>query len=958
MQTTTRTNQNSLQIIESDKMVFSKTAMLGLSAYDQMLFEKYGQGPVAEPEFKTIHQAIEYFVQTQPLEMAVEHFDEKITYEELNLQADRLALLLTQYGVRSGDHVALFIERSIPMIVGLLATLKIGAAYVPQDARLAPENQLKHVLKTTQTRVVLTLSKLKNKIPMTESLQMICVDEFMKSDFSVMQRRLQSPTAVNPEQACFVLFTSGTTGLPNGVQVTHKNLCNILLTEPGSMHMRPGLKVSQILNIAFDMAAWEILGCLSHGATLVIRGSDIQKTVSEVDIVIATPSILSQVDISKCQKVKAVAVAGEPCPRALADLWSRKSFFYNSCGPTEVTIVNTMQLHQPLAEKLTIGKPTPNNTVYILDENLNACAIGTVGEMWAGGDCVSAGYVGNDQLNFERYKPDPFLGGDRKMFRTRDLGRWTENGELEHLGRTDDQVKIRGFRVELDSVSTVLESIQGCTQAVTLKLNDRHLVSFVTPKNIDSEVAKQAVAKALPYYCTPGLVIALDELPLTNRGKIDKRSLTAMAVAEEEKNKNTQDLEAHLKTELPPKKNIFTQLMKHPLMMPYNRLAVGMLLINLIIFFKIGATLTLNQVADLVLVNFAIANLIRQEHVINFLFKIATSAPVNWPLKIRWSLAKVYHFGGINVGTFFSGNLWFLYAVIKRYQSQAGIGLLTLMITHMLILLSMMVMALPQIRSRYHNQFEIVARFGTWSSLYLFLAQELIYSKNLIHLFILAIVTFAVALPWLRLKKIKVDITTPSNHVALAKFNYGVTPFAGSSTDLSIDPLFEWHSFANIPYPNDPGFRLTISRAGDWTARLIDQKPKFIYVKGVPAAGVGNIEKLFKRVVFVATGSGIGPCLPHLLAQKVPSQLVWSTKNPRKTYGDEMVSEILQTHPDSIIWDTDQKGKPDMVKLAYKAYQDFNAEAVICIANKKLTWQVVQELESRGIPAFGAIWDS
>ncbi|MEZ4664800.1 MAG: AMP-binding protein [Caldilineaceae bacterium] len=176
---------------------------------------------------------------------------------------------------------------------------------------------------------------------------------------------------------------------------------------------------------------------------------------------------MSTVDADQCRNVKVVAVAGEPCPRPLADKWSQFCTFYNSCGPTETTIVNTMQPYTPASERLTIGKPTPNNTVYVLDENLQPLPIGEIGEMWAGGDCVTAGYLHNPQLTCERYAPDPFLGGGRMMFRTRDLGRWTPDGDLEHFGRTDDQVKIRGFRVELDSVSAALESVPNCKRAVT-----------------------------------------------------------------------------------------------------------------------------------------------------------------------------------------------------------------------------------------------------------------------------------------------------------------------------------------------------------------------------------------------------------------------------------------------------------------------------------------------------------
>jgi acyl-CoA synthetase (AMP-forming)/AMP-acid ligase II len=189
-------------------------------------------------------------------------------------------------------------------------------------------------------------------------------------------------------------------------------------------------------------------------------------------------------------------------------------------------------------EILTIGKPTPNNTVYVLDEERNPCPIGEVGEMWAGGACVSAGYINNPSLNEERYAPDPFLGNGHRMFRTRDLGRWTPDGELEHLGRTDDQVKIRGFRVELDSVSAVLESVPSCSQAVTLKLDSRSLVAFVSPRTVDVDLARETVASTLPYYCTPALMVAMDEFPMTSRGKVDKKRLMGIAVAQQEDQKD------------------------------------------------------------------------------------------------------------------------------------------------------------------------------------------------------------------------------------------------------------------------------------------------------------------------------------------------------------------------------------------------------------------------------------
>ncbi|PAU60542.1 amino acid adenylation domain-containing protein [Pseudomonas sp. PICF141] len=501
-----------------------------LSSDAQQAWQRFGRGPTVRPDFPLIHHAIEAQAAANPRGIAAHHLEETISYGELNRQANRLAAVLRQKGVSPGDHVALFVERSIPMLVGILAVLKVGAAYIPQHVGITPAAQLRHIMEVASTRVVLTLSSLESRIPLASQQLCICLDEFMKLESTAADDLNEGYSlTATPDPQCFVLFTSGTTGLPNGVRVTQRNVCNILLTAPGNLGLRPGLKVGQILNIAFDMAAWEILGCLAHGATLMIRGKDIGQTAEQCDVLIATPSILGTLDPLRCQQIKVVALAGEPCPQPLADRWSSFCTFYNACGPTETTIINTLQ-HYRGAGALTIGKPTPNNTVYVLDEAGQLCNVGEQGEMWAGGDCVTAGYLGNPALTAERYRPDPFLGQGRMMFRTRDLGRWTANGELEHLGRVDDQVKVRGFRVELDAVSAALESTDHCERAVTLKLDSRHLVAFVYPLATDIDAARRRCEERLAYYCVPSLILAVEHIPLTSRGKVDKRLLLEWAM--------------------------------------------------------------------------------------------------------------------------------------------------------------------------------------------------------------------------------------------------------------------------------------------------------------------------------------------------------------------------------------------------------------------------------------------
>ncbi|HET8640974.1 MAG TPA: hypothetical protein VFM37_03495 [Pseudonocardiaceae bacterium] len=411
---------------------------------------------------------------------------------------------------------------------------------------------------------------------------------------------------------------------------------------------------------------------------------------------------------------------------------------------------------------------------------------------------------------------------------------------------------------------------------------------------------------------------------------------------------------------LPPPIPLVRRVFKHPKLMHHNRLAALVLLANAVVL--LAGTM---HPADAALANFALAILIRQQYVINLLFRLATAAPTSWPLKIRWTLAKVYHFGGLHIGGALAGSLWFLGFTASLTISGGPGALLAVSYALVALLVLITAAAVPRFRARFHDRFERVHRFGGWTALGLFWAHTVLFVQaqgvtvlRAPSVWVLAVITFSVALPWLRLRRVAVRIERPSPHVALARFDHGVTPFAGSSTAISRRPLLEWHSFANVPAPGESGFRLTISRAGDWTGSFIDDAPRHVWVKGITTAGVANIETLFTKVIYVATGSGIGPVLPHLLAAQVPSRLVWVTRDPRATYGDALVDEILAVQPLATIWDTGKHGKPDMVAMAHNAYAEFGAEAVICISNKRLTWQVVHGLERRGIPAYGAIWDS
>ena len=288
------------------------------------------------------------------------------------------------------------------------------------------------------------------------------------------------------------------------------------------------------------------------------------------------------------------------------------------------------------------------------------------------------------------------------------------------------------------------------------------------------------------------------------------------------------------------------------------------------------------------------------------------------------------------------------------------------------LMLMVTVCATSPVRTRAHNVFEQSHRWGGWTAIVLFWALTVhlaLHGRGDAsalgaiasdwHVWVLAVLTASVAWPWLRLRRVPVTVERPSAHVAIVHLDYGVRPAYSSAVGISLSPLREWHAFATVTAPGQTGYRLLISRAGDWTGRFIDDPPSHVWVRGVPvAAPMAKVAIMYERVVYVVTGSGIGPCLGQILANRVPSRLVWSTRDPRRTYGDALVDEVEAVQPDAVIWDTTKHGKPDLLELTLEAYEDFDAEAVFVVSNKPTTLRLVHELERRGIPAFGPIWDS
>jgi hypothetical protein len=405
--------------------------------------------------------------------------------------------------------------------------------------------------------------------------------------------------------------------------------------------------------------------------------------------------------------------------------------------------------------------------------------------------------------------------------------------------------------------------------------------------------------------------------------------------------------------------------LKHPRLMPYHRLIVGVLLINVALLashlddWRIHDGSALAGMAPLMLVNFAAAVLIRQQTVLNVLFGLAGRGSRTWPLGLRWGVSKVHHVGGIHAGAALAGTGWLAAFATVATMTPADTTTLALAWSVVALLVLVCACAAPPVRARAHNVFETSHRFAGWTSIAVFWALMLHLAAPAWQLGVLALLTASIASPWMRLRRVPIRVERPSSHAAIVHLDYGVTPAFASAVGISRSPLCEWHAFATVSTPGRPGYRLLISRAGDWTGRFIDDPPSHVWVRGIPvSAPMAKVALLYERVVYVVTGSGIGPALGQILAARVPARLVWSTRDPRATYGDALVDEVEAAQPDAVIWDTTRHGKPDLARLALQTYREMRAEAVFVVSNKPATLRLVHTFERRGIPAFGPIWDS
>lgn len=509
------------------------------------------------PNKQKIHQLFEEQSEKVPEKIAITYGTQQLSYRELNARANQLAHHIKGLGVGSNVPVAVAMDRSLDMVITLLAILKAGGVYVPLDLDY-PEERLDYILKDTRARVLLTTSNFAKHFCSFEG-NVLSLDEERERISCNPPDNLQQ--IISSHDLVYIIYTSGTTGKPKGVGNTHQGLLNRLLWTHDCYRIASGDSFLYIASMGFDIAVWEILFPLTGGASLIVPfekdKKDIHALIKIIDRWKVTnihfvPSYLSlfidSIKGHEGQSLRQIITGGEAvlnelklkCMSAL-----KNTELYLAYGPTEAAISVT---HADCKEaghtnKTSIGTPIFNTQIHILDADLNPVCIGEIGEIFIGGDSLARGYVNKPGLTAEKFIANPFSSkpGER-LYRTGDLARYLPDGNIEFMGREDHQVKIRGFRIELGEIESTILSVDGVKQVIVLAREDepgqKKLVAYVVPKitalvnqegstehhNFITNI-RQKCSNALPDYMSPNQILLLSEMPLTQNGKIDRKAL-------------------------------------------------------------------------------------------------------------------------------------------------------------------------------------------------------------------------------------------------------------------------------------------------------------------------------------------------------------------------------------------------------------------------------------------------
>jgi amino acid adenylation domain-containing protein len=500
-------------------------------------------GTTAEITAMTVPELFERQAARTPAAIAVSFKGQELTYGELNARANRLAQQLIGRGAGPESVIGMVVERSIDMIVRLLGILKAGAAYLPLDAAYPPQ-RLKFMLEDARPSLVLSSAGLELEwLPATMPRLILTsgglADAAPAGGANTMKAEGRPLDFRHP---AYIIYTSGSGGTPKGVVVTHAGIAALADSQIRRFGITSSARVLQYASLNFDASISEIVTAFGCGATLVLAppealsGNALRAMLVGEGITHVTlpPAVLPTLQPGPDLALECLVVAGEPCPPALMAQWSSRVCMVNAYGPTETTVCATMSKPLRRVVSAPIGRPIDATRVYVLDSALQPVPVGVAGELYIAGAGLARGYLHRPGSTADRFVADPYGPAGSRMYRSGDLVRWRQEGELDYLGRTDDQVKIRGFRVELAEIEAVLRTAPGIREAAVMAREEpggRYLAAYVVAADAADERADDTVqmrrflAQCLPAHMIPATFISIAALPLTPSGKIDRRAL-------------------------------------------------------------------------------------------------------------------------------------------------------------------------------------------------------------------------------------------------------------------------------------------------------------------------------------------------------------------------------------------------------------------------------------------------
>jgi amino acid adenylation domain-containing protein/non-ribosomal peptide synthase protein (TIGR01720 family) len=496
-----------------------------------------GAGPIVRrPAGATVHGLIEEQAARTPDATAVAFLDEALSYGALDARSNRLAHHLVACGVQVGDVVGISLERSMDLVVGIIAIMKAGAAYLPLDPSY-PAERLVFMVRDAAPRLVVTSTATVAGVR-AGGAPALCLDTVREALAACPEGPVD--VEVHERHPAYVIYTSGSTGAPKGVVVEHRSACNTALVVVGMFGIDSSTRVLQFSPVSFDASFAEIAGALTGGARLCVRPSDdlALNTIRRHDVTVAVvpPSLLTALDPAAFPTLEIVIAAGEACPPDLAARWRTAGVrFFNGYGPTEASVCPTFHEVTDVdagARSIPVGRPAPNYRVHVVDRRGRPAPIGVPGEIVVGGMGVARGYHGRPGLTADRFVPDPFgpePGG--RLYRTGDRGRWLPDGALEFLGRLDEQLKVRGHRVEPAEIEHAIRMLDAVNDAAVNSRGESsaaQLVAYVvTRAEVGVGELRRHLSDRLPDYMVPSVFVTVDALPRTPSGKLDRRALPA-----------------------------------------------------------------------------------------------------------------------------------------------------------------------------------------------------------------------------------------------------------------------------------------------------------------------------------------------------------------------------------------------------------------------------------------------